>query len=417
MLVKLAWRSIWRNRRRTIITLVSIVLGVALTSFIVAMSEGVYGKLVDDAVRMQAGHVCLQHPDYLDEPSADLTVRGVPGLRRRIAALEQVEATKILILGEVLVKSANGATGAALMGVEPGVEARTSILAEKLVAGRYLEPGDEARIVIGATMAKQLKLEEGKKAVLTANSRDGELVEEMCRVSGIFRTGSDEIDGGIVQAPAGFARRLLGLKADEASQIGVILRDPGDKGEIVRRVRAMTDGASGGAKGIAVLPWEKVVPEVAAYVRLDRASGWVFEGLILFLILFTIFNTILMSVMERQREFAVLLAVGTSRTRLRAQILIEAAILNALGCAAGLLIGGLTAWYYRAGGIDFSSFYGGSEVEVSGFPVSAVIYPAPTFRQAGIIGGLVFTVTMILSLIPVWRSGHVKVAELVRGER
>ena len=109
---------------------------------------------------------------------------------------------------------------------------------------------------------------------------------------------------------------------------------------------------------IAVLPWQEVIPEIASYIKLDKGSNLIFQAILIFLILFTIFNTILMSVLEREREFAVLLALGTKPVQLRLQILMESAYLGLIGCALGLLVGGLAAWAAQVWGIDLRSLLG-----------------------------------------------------------
>lgn len=414
MLLRLSWRSLWRNRRRTIITIVSITFGVALTAFVVAMSEGVYGKLIDEATRSQTGQVVLQHPEYLARPSVDLLVRDVAAWRERIGAIPEVEMTKVMVTGQCLVKSAQGAVGAALMGVEPEVETATSMMAKKIVSGRYLRRGDTAGIVIGVTMAERLKVKVGKKVVVTANNVSGDLVEELCRVRGVFRTASDEIDGYVVQVPISFSARLFGLPPDSASQVGAVLGDARSQDEVLSRVRSLAASRPSGSDPVAVLPWEKVLPEVAGYVTIDRAGGQIMEGLVMFLILFTIFNTILMSVLERQREFAVQIAIGTSPWLLRRQVAVEAAFINVIGCALGLLIGGAIAYYYEINGMNLEGLMGSKEMEVSGYAVSATIYPEVTVRRLAILGGVVLGITSLLSMWPAWRAPRVPVAEMVR---
>ena len=130
-----AWRSIWRNCRRTLITVSSIAFGLSLALFFVAMAEGGYGQLINDAVRMYAGHVTVEHPLYEEAPAADLNVGNAGALRARIALLPGVVGSKSLVLGQGLVKTAAGAVGVAVMGVDPRLELEVSPLAGKIVRG------------------------------------------------------------------------------------------------------------------------------------------------------------------------------------------------------------------------------------------------------------------------------------------
>ena len=120
--------------------------------------------------------------------------------------------------------------------------------------------------------------------------------------------------------------------------MGIILLKPNTQEHVIQAVRQMVSDQS-----IAVHPWQQVLPEVASYIKLDRGSNIIFQALLVFLILFTIFNTLLMSVLERQREFAVLLAIGTKPSHLKLQILVESAYLGMIGCALGLVVGGLAS--------------------------------------------------------------------------
>lgn len=408
MIVRLAWRSIWRNKRRTLITMTSIALGLTIAVFFTAMAEGVFRQLVNEAIRMQAGHITLENPDYQTSPAVDVRVGDVEHLRRRIAGLEAVEQTKLLIWGQGVANSGAGAVGVTVMGVEPSVERKTSPLAQDIVAGDYLTDGDDRLVVLGANLAEQLRLNLGSKIVLTTNNAQGELVEELCRVKGIFRTGSNEIDGYLVQIPAAFAKRVFGLGGDEATQLGVILKRPGDQRSVIDLITPMVTG-----KDVAVLPWQSILPEVASFIRLRRTSNGVFQGLLFVIILFTILNTLLMSVIEREREFAVLLALGTPARQLKGQLFVESACIGCLACVVGLALGVSLALAMQIWGLDIGALMP-KGVTISGFAVSTTIYASLTPPILYWIGGIVLGATLLLSLIPMRRITQVRIAETLR---
>jgi ABC-type lipoprotein release transport system permease subunit len=408
MIPRLAWRSIWRNRRRTLITVLSIGFGLACTVFFVAIGEGVYAQLIDQVVRMQAGHITMENPSYRDAPAVDLWIKAPESLRSHIERLPQVERTKLIIMGQGIARSGSGDVSATLMGIEPSVELDTSPLVRHMVAGRYLNDDDGPWVVIGSELAKRLKLKVGKKMVLTTNDAAGNLVDELCRVRGIFETGSVEIDGYFIQAPIDFARRLFGLPEEGATQLGVVLRIPEAQESILQEARLMV-----AEQDIAVLPWQEVIPEIASYIKLDKGSNLIFQAILVFLILFTIFNTIFMSVLEREREFAVLLALGTKPVQLRLQILMEAAYLGLIGCALGLLVGGTAAWAAQVWGIDLRSLLE-EGFTISGFAVSAKMHARVTTGLLLGTAGLVFGATLILSLIPMHRATRLSIVDQLR---
>ena len=408
MIARLAWRSIWRNRRRTLITVLSIGFGLACTVFFIAIGEGVYAQLIDQVVRLQAGHITMEHPSYRDAPAVDLWIKAPESLRSRIERLPQVERTKLIIMGQGIARSGSGDVSATLMGIEHSVELDTSPLVRHIVAGRYLNEDDGPWVVIGSELAKRLKLKVGKKMVLTTNDAAGNLVDVLCRVRGIFETGSVEIDGYFIQAPIGFARRVFGLPAEGATQLGVILRVPEAQESVLHETRLMV-----AEQDIAVLPWQEVIPEIASYIKLDKGSNWIFQAILIFFFFFSIFNTILMSVLEREREFAVLLALGTKPVQLRLQILMESAYLGLIGCGLGLLVGGLAAWAAQVWGIDLRSLLE-EGFTISGFAVSAKMHARVT---AGLLlgtAGLIFGATLILSLIPMHRASRLSIVDQLR---
>jgi ABC-type lipoprotein release transport system permease subunit len=405
---KLAWRSLWRNKRRTLITISSIALGLVLAVIFIAIAEGMYAKLIDDAVRIQGGHITLEHPDYREAPAVDLVISGDPDLRQRIASLAGVEKVKALILGQGVAKSGAGGVGVAVIGIEPQIEINSSPLAKQVVRGSYLEDPAAPEVLIGAQLAKQLKLELGKKMVLTSNDASGNLVEELVRVKGIFEVGVEEIDGYLVQVPIGFAAKLFSLGPGQVTQLGVVLRDPDDLPQILRAVRGLIGGTPA-----AAYSWEQVLPELASYIAMDGGSNLVFQGLLLALIMFTIFNTILMSVLERRREFGVVLALGTPPSRLQLQILLESACLGLVGCAVGLALGGASAYLLQVYGLDMRSFMK-EGVAISGVAVSPIIHARVTAGLLIVLGLCVFLATVLLSLYPMRRAARVPVADVLR---
>ena len=408
MIVRLAWRSIWRNRRRTLITIISIGFGLACTVFFIAIGEGVYTQLIDQVVRMQAGHITMENPSYREAPAIDLWLKAPESLRFQIEKLPQVERTKLIIMGQGIARSGSGDVSATLMGIEPSVELDTSPLVRHIVEGRYLDDQDGPWVVIGSDLAKRLKLEVGKKMVLTTNDAAGNLVDVLCRVRGIFQTGSVELDGYFIQSSIDFARRLFGLPEEGATQVGVVLRIPEAQESVLQETRRMV-----AKQDIAVLPWQEIIPEIASYIKLDKGSNLIFQAILVFLILFTIFNTIFMSVLEREREFAVLLALGTKPVLLRLQILMESVYLGLIGCALGLLVGGLAAWAAQVWGIDLRSLLE-EGFTISGFAVSAKMHARVTIGLLLGTAGLVFGATLILSLIPMRRATRLSIVDQLR---
>ena len=406
--LKLAWRSLWRNKRRTLIAWISMGLGVALVVFAESVRRGAFEQLVDRAVRLQGGHVCLQHPDYQAEPAPDRVIGGVARLCRQIQAVDGVAHARALVFGPALVKTGAGAVGVMIVGVEPEAEQATSPISRQMVSGRFLEAGDGPAILIGSELARQLRVGPGNKAVVAASTVSGQLAEQLAHVAGVFRMGTPEMDGYVVQVPLRFARELFEMEADQATRIGVMVSDPVRLDQALRQIRPLVDG-----ERTAVLGWPEVMPEVASFIHLYNAANVVQKALLLVLVLFSVFNTLLMSVLERQKEFAVQLALGTPLRLLQRQVFVESVLLGIMGCAFGLAAGGALAAWARVQGIDLSLFMK-EGVNLSGFTYDLILRPHPTPAILLWVGSWVFGATMLLCIYPLRVMGRVQPARWLR---
>lgn len=407
MLRRLAWRSLWRQRRRTLLSVTSIGLGLSFAIFLIATCEGIYHQVVQDALKMQTGHLTLEHPGYREAPALELYIRGVSELQQRLKGIAGVIWSKPLIQGQGVAKSGAASVGIAVMGVAPNLEKNLSPLPRFLVSGRYLSEGDDVGVVVGGHLARQLQVTPGRKLVLSTNNTKGELVEELVQVRGIFQTGSEEIDAYMVQTTLALARRLFGLPPDGATQVGVFLRQMEDQPQVLQELRNVVQG-----QPIAVRPWQEVHPELDAHIRMDRSVNWIFQGLLLVLILFSIFNTLLMSVLERQREFAVLLALGTSPRLLKAQVFLETFFLTLMACLLGLALGGGVTGAIQTWGWDVSFLLG--QINFSGIAVATRVHARVTLPLLLWTSGLILSATLLLSFIAIRRLNRISLAETLR---
>ncbi len=406
----LAWRSIWRQRRRTLITVISIAFGLFFVIALTTLEEGVIRSVINNGAEMQAGHITIEHEEYRLAPSVSLVVPQADELADELEKLSSVEATKILIGGEGVARSGAGAFGIVIAGVEPSIERERSPLADKIVEGEYLDETDAKRVVIGSVLADRLNLKPGKKLVIATNDFDGELVEQLFRVKGIYRTGTDEIDGALVHMQLASARDLFKLPSGSATQIGVILNDLGRVASILPQV----EGRLADQAALSAHPWQTIMPGVAGYVVVERSGYLIMEGFLIALVLFTILNTLLMSVTERKKEFATILALGGSKGALRLQVFFEAALIALLGILVGGLAGAYLAYYYSLEGINLQELSGGMDVDVAGVALDTTIYTLFSVPLLLLLCGAMFIATLILSLVPVSRVGNVSISTLLR---
>ena len=409
MIIKIGWLSIWRNKRRTLISLFSIVIGTGIPTFFVCVAWGFYAGLIDDVTRLMAGHVTYEHVDYRNSPSNDLWVDDIKAINKALNNNAEVLSTKQIVNLQGVAHTAKGSVGTALMGIEPSKEIAVSFLPESIVEGEYLSEGDGRWVIIGNKLAESLNVSVGKKFVFTTNDIKGELVEELFRVKGIFKTGSKEIDGHFVQSDINLTRMVAGLSSNDVSQLGIIVKNPGTHERLLKELQKTLAKKNG-----VFLSWQKIMPDVATTIRMDRTAISSIMVLLVVIVLFTMFSTILMSTLERKREFASLLAIGTQQIELKLQIFIETIIFGLIACPLGSLLGiGFAKW---AEGHDFMDVVGGKveDMSVGGFGMDTIITPLFSVPLILQISFFFFLAVQLLSILPIYLISRISITDELR---
>ena len=409
LITKIGWRSIWRNKRRTLISLFSIIIGTGIPIFFVCIAWGFYAGLIDDVARLMSGHITYEHVEYRNSPSNDLWVDDIHKINKTLNNNAEVLSTKQIVNLQGVAHTAKGSVGISLMGIEPEKEIAISFLPETVIEGNYLSKGDGRWVVVGYQLAKNLNVSVGKKFVFTTNDIKGELVEELFRVKGIFKTGSKEIDGHFVQSDIEIARKIAGLGSDDVSQLGIIVKNPDTHENFLQDLQKSLAKNNG-----VFLSWQKIMPDVATTIRMDRTAISSFMIMLVVIVLFTMFSTILMSTLERKREFASLLAIGTQQKELKIQIFIETIFFGLIACPLGALLGiGIAKWVE---GYDMMNVVGGKagDMSVGGFGMDTIITPlfsAPLILQISIF---FFLAVQLLSILPMYFISRISITDELR---
>jgi len=409
LITKIGWRSIWRNKRRTLISLFSIIIGTGIPIFFVCIAWGFYAGLIDDVSRLMSGHITYEHVEYRNSPSNDLWVDDIQKINETLNNNAEVLSTKQIVNLQGVAHTAKGSVGISLMGIEPEKEITISFLPETVIEGNYLSKEDGRWVVVGDQLAENLNISVGKKFVFTTSDIKGELVEELFRVKGVFKTGSKEIDGHFVQSDIEIARKIAGLGSDDVSQLGIIVKNPDTHENFLQDLQKSLAKKNG-----VFLSWQKIMPDVATTIRMDRTAISSFMIMLVVIVLFTMFSTILMSTLERKREFASLLAIGTQQKELKIQIFIETIFFGLIACPLGSLLGiGFAKWVE---GYDMMNVVGGKseDMSVGGFGMDTIITPlfsAPLILQISIF---FFLAVQLLSILPIYLISRISITDELR---
>lgn len=406
---KTAWRNLWRRKRRTLITAFSVGFGMALFVTFTGSGDYTYTRIIDSGATMGYGHVTVEPKGYNNTPALDKKISGASVIREEVAGLPGVRNAIVRISGQAMFATAAKNVGGIFLAVDPASETpENNIFLRTIVRGGMFGDTRGRYAVIGSKMAEKLKLDLGKKLVVTLTDVDGEIVSEIGRVTGIFKTGVQDIDSGVVLLPIDRMRTALKYGPDEATFVSVLVDDQRKSARIRDEISSRIPRTEA-----EVLTWHDTQPDLAGIIAVDRAGNYLFQVLVGMLIGAGILNTMLMSVLERVHEFGVMIAIGLSPGLLIRLVLMEAIWIALIGIAMGLIL--FSPWYafLLFKGIDLSQMVG------EGYSAGgAVVDPVMKLRLHGssavIILTGVFGLTMASALYPAFRASRVNPVDSIK---
>jgi ABC-type lipoprotein release transport system permease subunit len=393
IVLTLGWRNLWRRPGRTVLTGSGAALGLGLLLTMLALGDGSHLQMIDAAVRTMSGHVLLQATDYQRRRGVEQVVTADAAARATSWARARPEVRAVLprAFASGLVSSADGATGVSLTGIDPAAEVSISRLATRLAEGRFLRPGDAAAAVVGSGVARVLKVRVGSRLVAMAQGPGGgEVRSTLLHVVGVVRTGIEEVDEGLVLVPLVTLQGFLGL-GGAVHQLALILDDQ----ELAARVAGVARRAW---PGLEALTWAEADPQLEAAIRIDDGGHYLFNGIFFVIIAFMMLNTLLMSVLERRREFALLGALGLPASHRLGLVLVEGALVAGLATLGGIALGLGAHAYFHVHGLPLA-WLTSQEMEMAGVMLEPIMYSA--LGPGRVVGAvlLVFGLTLGLALL------------------
>ena len=408
----IAWRNLWRNRRRTLLTLAAISFGLFLAILMTAMQDRSFADMIDSAAKMGGGHVTVQHPEYLDTPTLTRTVERADQVVALAEADPLVKRAVPRISGQAMVATAKASYGAFFVAYDPDVEDDTTLgFLDGTVDGELLAADSGNGIVLGKKLAKNLDVGLGDKVVYTMIDKEGEIVGALGRVRGLISTGASSVDAALVLIPIQHLRGQLQYGEHEATQVALFLEDS-------RRSLLVADGLRDDLEPHgSALTWYDISPDLSGFIAMKVGGARFFEGVILILVAASIFNTLFVSVLERTREFGIQLAIGYSPGQIRAMVIWESLWL----AITGVLLGGAFTYplyaYLYENGIDISAQIeaaGTEDLEVAGVGFDTVLKVGIFPENVALIVGAIVISTIAAGLYPAWRAGRVEPVEAIK---
>ncbi len=404
MIFKLAWRNIWRNKRRTLITAASILFAVLFASLMEALQKGAWNNMINNVVSYYTGYAQIHQEGYWEDQSIDKAFEWkaelaglpeeVPEIRRALPRLESF----------ALAASEDLNAGALVVGIDPELENHMTDLKSRLVEGSYLEMNDTAAL-IGAGLAERLKLGLGDTLVLISQGYRGVNAANLFPIKGIVKFPSPDLNKQIVYLPLGNAQFFYGAQGLVTS-VALQIQGQDQVDRVTSALEAKLDTSV-----YEIMDWKELMPDLLQAKALDSAGNYIVYMILYLIIAFGIFGTILMMTKEREYEFGILTAIGMQRLTLSATLWIETLILGLMGAIAGILVSIPVVYYFKENPIRFSGEYAGL-LEKYGFePIFPAEFRIGIFLTQAIV---VFILTALLGLYPWIKIRKMKPVDAMR---
>lgn len=402
LLGPLAWRNLWRNPRRTFITLIVVVIGIwsilLFSAFITAWSQ----SSRDATLKLLIAQGQIHAQGYLDDPNVDhLMSPPDDGLKAALNAPAIAHWVSRLELPAV-VQSEYKTLPATVLGVDPAREAEISSIPSKIVEGRYLSGTEDDGVILGVNMVKRLKTALGRRVILMITGKDGNLEERSFDVVGVYDADTDFEDTYAFTGRQAM-QDMVGV-GDAISQISFEVPKKEDLPGVIKALQAA-------APDLDTRPWRKLSLLLAAIDSSMAGVVYIWLSVMMVMISIGIINTQLMAVFERTHEFGLLRALGFKPRYVVWLVTFESVLLIGLGVLIGTALGALTI-YALKGGVDLSAF--GQALEA--FKAGNTLYFRFNPSDYMLFPPLIWVLGVAVALWPSWRAARIAPVEAMRHE-
>jgi len=401
--MKLAWRNILRNKRRTLIAGIAIGVGLGAMIFTDALMIGMKDNMIESATKSFLGEGQIHRQGFRLTQEVEKTINNLDEIVSNLEKEKAVDRYALRTVTFGMITSPANVSSVMVYGIQPRAEVYLSQIDDVIESGNYFEGEEEREIVIGSGLAELLEVGLGDRTVITVTqAQSGDLVQEMFRVSGIYHFNVKEMDTGMAFVRLSKAQQMLGI-GKEGHEIVLKFQE----------IRFATKKNNpfwskySGDQNEAV-SWTVLLPQLEAILGIFWISLLVM-GIILFgIVAFGIVNTLFMSLYERMFEFGVIRAIGTRPSGVRRLILLEAGALSVLSITLGVLLGTVVTLIFANVGIDYRG------IEIAGTSIHEMLYPVIHIQQYVIYPVAVFFFTLFIGLYPATVASKIQISRALR---
>lgn len=401
--LKLAWRNLWRNKRRTSITIASIFFGVLISTVMSSMQEGSYSSMIDNIVKFYSGYIQVQNPEYWENKTINNTFSPSPQLIQTVNQQSDITSSTMRLESFALASSESITKGALIIGVQPESEDQVTELKKWIKEGSYLAEGDNG-VLVGSDLAKYLQLSIEDTIVLLGQGYHGVSAAGKYPIRGILHFSSPDLNKQTIYMDLGNAQDLYTADGLATSQI-LMVEDQYHLDKAVKRLRKNLD------EEYVALTWNELHPEILQMIEADRAGAVFMKAILYILIAFGIFGTIMMMISERQREMGVMVAIGMQKSKMAKVLIYETILIGMIGVIAGF-----------AGSIPIINYFFNNPIVLTGDtaetmkemgfePLMYFSWSPRVFYNQVIT---VFFITLIIGIYPLISAFKLKVHQALR---
>jgi len=403
MIFLLAWRNSWRNKARSIVIMLSVAIGIFAGMGVLALYKGMMKSRIRTIIDSEVGHLQIQHPEFKNDYHPSYVLPDGNLLLTRVRSLPEVKIAAPRSIVQGMLVTTTSSAGVQINGIVPELEYATSQLKQKIQAGEGFHPEKKNEILIGKKLADKMKLKPGSKLVLTFSDTTENLVSAAFRVAGIYQSGNAPLDEFNVYVTMQALNELL-LTGDSFHQISILLKND----EMLTQAGVQLQQLN---PSLLVESWKELSPETDLMVNTVDQYSYIIMLIILIALAFGILNTMLMSVLERTREIGMMVALGTSKSKIFLLVFTETIFLTIAGLPVGLLLSWLVILYFQKHGLDLS---GMGEEMLASFGFGTMIYPSFPGEKLFPILMMVIGTAVFSCLLPVVKALRLNPVEALK---
>ena len=403
MLLKLAWRNLWRNRTRTWLSALVIAIGLVAMIFMDTMMVGMNTNMVKNATDSLMGHAQMHALGFRDEQDVKLTINDLDQALLQLEKHPDLKARSLRIVTQSMLSSSGGGEPVLSFGVDPEEEQLLSKFDEAIIEGEYLDSVSGQKLILGWKLAEKLELGLGDRLVLTAaDAESGEMVQELFRLSGIFKTGEEKMDASMVLVARKTLQSMLKLEG-RIHQIALRYSKLTQDGIPVNPLKKPDDSSKN-----ELLLWTELMPSLYMISQMTDLSMAIMGTILFLIIALGITNTLLMGLYERMFEFGVIKSIGTTPWQAARIMLFEAVCLGFVSIIVGLILALFVTALFANYGIDYTG------IEFSGVTFQEKIYPSYKWSRLVLYPFMSLGFTLLASLYPAFKLWKMLPVEALR---